>query len=144
MRLPRPPAFAAVNSDRPRNDKPRFLEGKLRLAGLTDRIFVHHTPCHLIALGGNLASIEVLKQLAGIDVKELSGCCCGIAGTFGMQKKNYDLSIQIGRKLAEKIESSGADVVLTECSTCKMQIEQMAGKRVEHPIKVLAEAFGLL
>ena len=114
------------------------------LAGLTDRIFVHHTPCHLIALGGNLASIEVLKQLAGIDVKELSGCCCGIAGTFGMQKKNYDLSIQIGRKLAEKIESSGADVVLTECSTCKMQIEQMAGKRVEHPIKVLAEAFGLL
>ena len=114
------------------------------LAGLTDRIFVHHTPCHLIALGGNLASIEVLKQLAGIDVKELDGGCCGIAGTFGMQKKNYDLSIQIGRKLAEKIESSGADVVLTECSTCKMQIEQMAGKRVEHPIKVLAEAFGLL
>jgi len=144
MRLPRPPAFAAVNSDRPRNDKPRFLEGKLRLAGLTDRIFVHHTLCHLIALGGNLASIEVLKQLAGIDAKELDGGCCGIAGTFGMQKKNYELSMQIGRKLSEKIEKSGADIILTECSTCKMQIEQLAGKKVVHPIRILTQVFELI
>jgi Fe-S oxidoreductase len=106
--------------------------------------FVHHTPCHLLALGQKIASIEVLKLLAGIDVKELDGGCCGIAGTFGMQEKNYDLSMQIGRKLAEKIEESGADTILTECSTCKMQIEQLTGKKVEHPIKVLAEAFGLL
>jgi FAD/FMN-containing dehydrogenase/Fe-S oxidoreductase len=125
------------------------------LAGLTDRIFVHHTPCHLLVLGREPASIEVLKQLAGIDVKELDGGCCGIAGTFGMQKKNYDLSMQIGKKLAEKIEKTGADVILTECSTCKMQIEQLTGRKpafgevshfggVEHPIKVLAKAYGLI
>jgi glycerol-3-phosphate dehydrogenase subunit C len=52
--------------------------------------------------------------------------------------------MRIGKNLAEKIESSGADTVLTECSTCKMQIEQMTGKKVIHPIKVLARAFGLL
>jgi anaerobic glycerol-3-phosphate dehydrogenase C subunit len=115
-----------------------------QVRGLNNRIYAHHTPCHLIALGNKPASIEVLKQLAGIDVKELDGGCCGIAGTFGMQKKNYDLSMQIGRKLADKIEKSGADIILTECSTCKMQIEQIAGKKVEHPIKILAEAFGLL
>jgi anaerobic glycerol-3-phosphate dehydrogenase C subunit len=106
--------------------------------------FAHHTPCHLLAMGAKPASIEVLKQLAGIDIKELEGGCCGIAGTFGMQRKNYDLSMQIGKKLAEKIEKSGADIILTECSTCKMQIEQLTGKKVEHPIKVLADAFGLL
>ncbi len=106
--------------------------------------FVHHTPCHLIALGEKAASIEILKQLAGIEVKELDGGCCGIAGTFGMQKKNYDLSMRIGEKLAEKIEETGADTILTECSTCKMQIEQLTGKRVKHPIKVLAEAYGLI
>lgn len=119
--------------------------GKLKkiTAKIAEKL-VHHTPCHLLALKNKSASIEVLKQLAGIDVKELDGGCCGIAGTFGMQKKNYDLSMQIGKKLAGKIEKSGADVVLTECSTCKMQIEQMTGKKVEHPIKVLAEAFGLL
>jgi glycerol-3-phosphate dehydrogenase subunit C len=114
------------------------------LAGLTDRIFVHHTPCHLIALGGNLASIEVLKQLAGIDVKELEAGCCGIAGTLGMQEKNYELSMQIGKKLADKIKETGADIVLTECSTCKMQIEQLTGKKVEHPVKILAKVYGLI
>jgi Fe-S oxidoreductase len=116
---------------------------KLGAYGLTDK-YVHHTPCHLLSLGVKPASIEVLKRLAGIEVRELDGGCCGIAGTFGMQKKNYDLSIQIGRKLAEKIEKSGAGIILTECSTCKMQIEQLTGKEVRHPIKVLAEAFGLL
>jgi anaerobic glycerol-3-phosphate dehydrogenase C subunit len=119
--------------------------GKLKktTAKIAERL-VHHTPCHLLALGRKNASIEVLKQLAGIDTTELDGGCCGIAGTFGMQKKNYDLSMQIGGKLAEKIEKSGADIVLTECSTCKMQIEQLTGKKVEHPIKILAEAFGLI
>ncbi len=123
--------------------------------GLNDRIFVHHTPCHLLALENKPASIEVIKQLTGIEIKELDGGCCGIAGTFGMQKKNYDLSMQIGRKLTEKIEESGADIILTECSTCKMQIEHITGKKpafgevshfcgVEHPIKILAKAFGLL
>jgi anaerobic glycerol-3-phosphate dehydrogenase C subunit len=106
--------------------------------------FVHHTPCHFIAMENKAASIDIIKHLAGIDVKELDGGCCGIAGTFGMQAKNYDLSMQIGRKLATKIEKSGADVVLTECSTCKMQIEHATRKKVEHPIKVLADVFGLL
>ena len=105
---------------------------------------IHHTPCHLLALGAKPASIEVLKQLAGIGAKELDGGCCGIAGTFGMQRKNYDLSMQIGKQLAEKIEKSGADTILTECSTCKMQIEQLTSKEVKHPIRVLADAFGLL
>ncbi len=119
--------------------------GKLKktAAEITERL-VHHTPCHLLALGKKNASIEVLKQLAEIDVKELNGGCCGIAGTFGMQEKNYDLSMQIGKKLADEIEKSGADIVLTECSTCKMQIEQLTHKKVEHPIKVLAEAYGLI
>ena len=116
---------------------------KKTTAKITEKL-VHHTPCHLLALGAKPASIEVLKQLTDTDVKELDGGCCGIAGTFGMQKKNYDLSMQIGKQLAEKIEKSNADVILTECSTCKMQIEQLTGKKVEHPIKVLADAFGLL
>jgi anaerobic glycerol-3-phosphate dehydrogenase C subunit len=112
--------------------------------GLAMTKYVHHTPCHLIALERKPASIDILKQLAGIEVKELDGGCCGMAGTFGMQKKNYELSTQIGRKLAELIEQSNADTVLTECSTCKMQIEHLTGKKTEHPIMVLVKAYGLI
>ncbi len=112
--------------------------------GLAMTKYVHHTPCHLIALERKPASIDILKQLAGIEVKELDGGCCGMAGTFGMQKKNYELSTQIGRKPAELIEQSNADTVLTECSTCKMQIEHLTGKKTEHPIMVLVKAYGLI
>ncbi|MHB0945704.1 MAG: anaerobic glycerol-3-phosphate dehydrogenase subunit C [Sedimentisphaerales bacterium] len=105
----------------------------------TNKKFVHHTPCHLLALQKKPASVEVLKKLCGIEIEELNASCCGIAGTFGMQKKNYDMSMKIGGQLAEKIEKSNADVILTECSTCKMQIEHLTGKKVEHPIKILTE-----
>jgi anaerobic glycerol-3-phosphate dehydrogenase C subunit len=121
--------------------------GKIAAAaggGLAITKYVHHTPCHLIALEREPASIDVLKQLAGIEVKELNGGCCGMAGTFGMQKKNYELSTQIGRKLAELIDKSDADTILTECSTCKMQIEHLTNKKTEHPIKMLAKAYGLI
>jgi anaerobic glycerol-3-phosphate dehydrogenase C subunit len=114
-----------------------------QVRGLTDR-YVHHTACHLFALERKPASIEVLKELAGIEAGELDGGCCGIAGTFGMQKKNYELSMKIGRRLAEKIKESNADVILTECSTCKMQIEHTTGRKVEHPIKILAKVCGLI
>ncbi|MGD0785568.1 MAG: anaerobic glycerol-3-phosphate dehydrogenase subunit C [Sedimentisphaerales bacterium] len=115
-----------------------------QVRGLNHKRFIHHTPCHLIALERKPASIDILKQLAGIDVEELNGGCCGMAGTFGMQKKNYELSTQIGRKLAELIEKSDADTILTECSTCKMQIEHLTGKKTLHPIKILAKAYGLI
>jgi Fe-S oxidoreductase len=110
----------------------------------TNKKFVHHTPCHLLALQKKPASLEILKKLCGIEIEELNAGCCGIAGTFGMQKKNYDMSMKIGRQLAEKIENSNADVILTECSTCKMQIEHLTGKKVEHPIKTLAKAYSLI
>lgn len=106
--------------------------------------YVHHTPCHLAAMEQKPATLEVMEKLTGIKVKELNGGCCGIAGTFGMQAKNYDLSMQIGSKLAEKIKESGAQTVLTECSTCKMQIEHLTGKETIHPIKLLAKGLGLL
>jgi anaerobic glycerol-3-phosphate dehydrogenase C subunit len=114
-----------------------------RVRGLNG-MYVHHTPCHLIALERKPATIEVMEKLTGIKVKELNSGCCGIAGTFGMQAKNYELSMQIGQKLADKIKESGGDTVLTECSTCKMQIEHLTGKQTEHPIKILAKAFDLL
>ncbi|MFA6426000.1 MAG: anaerobic glycerol-3-phosphate dehydrogenase subunit C [Phycisphaerae bacterium] len=111
-------------------------------SGLAMTSYVHHTPCHLLVLEKKPASVEVLKQLCGIEVEELNAGCCGIAGTFGMQKKNYDMSIKIGKGLAEKIRLSNADVILTECSTCKMQIEHLTGKKVEHPIKLLWDVYG--
>lgn len=102
--------------------------------------FVYHTPCHLFAMGTYGASIEILKKVCGLDVADLKAGCCGLAGTFGMQKKNYELSEKIAKSLKDALDKTPAQCVLTECAACAMQIEHISGKRSLHPIKLLAEA----
>lgn len=111
--------------------------------------YVYHTPCHLFAMGTYGASIEILQKLCGINVTDLKAGCCGLAGTFGMQKKNYELSEQIAQSLKEALDKSPSQCVLTECAACAMQIEHISGsakltaggKRAIHPIKILAECY---
>jgi Fe-S oxidoreductase len=103
--------------------------------------FVYHLPCHLCAVGLEGACIKLLQEHCGVKVVDLKAGCCGIAGTFGMQKKNYDLSSKISESLKEALESSPIKNVLTECAACKMQIEHISNCTVRHPIKVLAELY---
>ncbi len=114
-----------------------------REAPRNDRVleFVYHLPCHLSAVGDKQASIKLLRELCGIDVVELQAGCCGLAGTFGMQKKNYELSSQIAARLKEALEKSPVKNVLTECAACKMQIEHISDCVVKHPIKILAQCY---
>jgi FAD/FMN-containing dehydrogenase/Fe-S oxidoreductase len=105
---------------------------------ITDH-YVYHTPCHLNALGDGTASIKLLKELCGVKVTDLKAGCCGLAGTFGMQKKNYDLSSQISAGLKAALEKSPNKNVLTECAACKMQIEHISDCMVRHPIKIMAD-----
>jgi anaerobic glycerol-3-phosphate dehydrogenase C subunit len=103
--------------------------------------FLYHLPCHLSAVGDKRASIELLEKLCGVKVIDLNAGCCGLAGTFGMQKKNYELSSQIAANLKEALAKSPTKNVLTECSACKMQIENISDCAVRHPIEVLAESY---
>jgi FAD/FMN-containing dehydrogenase/Fe-S oxidoreductase len=107
---------------------------------ITDE-YVYHMPCHLYALGGGTASVKLLQGLCGVKVTELKAGCCGLAGTFGMQKKNYNLSSQIAASLKAALEKSPVQNVLTECAACKMQIEHLNQCSVVHPIKVIAKAY---
>jgi Fe-S oxidoreductase len=105
------------------------------------RTYVYHCPCHLYALGAGRASIELLEGLGSVTIADLDAGCCGLAGTFGMQTKNYELSSKIAAKLQEALAEHPACFVLTECSACKMQIEHLTGATVIHPVKILAEAY---
>ena len=100
----------------------------------------YHAPCHLKALGLAGVSGELLER-CGIQIADINGGCCGLAGTAGMQKKHHNLSEAIGSLLFEKIAELEPDIILTECAACKMQIEHLTGKPVIHPIKLLAQAF---
>lgn len=102
---------------------------------------VFHTPCHLKAqeIGGLQECLVGL--IPGIEIKKIADSCCGMAGTFGLKKKNYDLSLAIGDKLFREIKEAAADYVITGCGACKSQIAQAASAKVLHPIELLAEYY---
>jgi anaerobic glycerol-3-phosphate dehydrogenase C subunit len=101
----------------------------------------YHNPCHLRALGISKEVVELLKLIPGLEVQAFGDRCCGLAGTFGMKKQNYDLSMEIGKPLFEEIRKSGVDRVVTGCGSCAMQIAQGTGLKVTHPLTLLAEAY---
>jgi len=101
----------------------------------------YHNPCHLRALGVLREPVEILKLIPGLKIKVFQDKCCGLAGTFGLKKKYFDLSLEIGRPLLEEICQSGVDVVATSCPACAMQIFQGTGIKTIHPIILLKEAY---
>lgn len=116
-------------------------EVKLRFREDAPKIRVaYHTPCHMEKLGWSYYSIELLKMIPSVELTVLDSQCCGIAGTYGFKKENYETSQAIGESLFRKIEASGCDLVATDCETCKWQIEMSTSKRVEHPLSILASA----
>jgi anaerobic glycerol-3-phosphate dehydrogenase C subunit len=119
-----------------------FKQNKLKPVknAVTDS-FVYHQPCHLYALGEGRAGVELLRRLCSANITELDAGCCGIAGTFGFSRKNYELSSQISARLKDALEKSPIKTVLTECAACKMQIEHISGAAVVHPIKILSAAY---
>jgi len=119
-----------------------FTQNKLKAPtkSITDE-FVYHLPCHLCAVGNETASIRILNELCDVKVVDLKAGCCGLAGTFGMQKKNYELSSQISASLKKALEESPTKNVLTECAACKIQIEHLSDCLVSHPIKIVAKVY---
>ena len=108
----------------------KFIDKKVRVA--------YHTPCHMEKLGWSYYSIELLKLIPGIDLTVLDSQCCGIAGTYGFKKENYKTSQDIGSSLFKQIEEGNYDYVITDCETCKWQVEMSTTTKCEHPITLIA------
>jgi glycerol-3-phosphate dehydrogenase subunit C len=100
----------------------------------------YHSPCHLERMGGVMNTIEVLKKIPGLDLTILHSECCGIAGTYGFKKEYYKVAQKVGSELFKRIERAAPQIVITDCETCKWQIEMSTPYRVEHPVTVLARA----
>ncbi|MGQ7805906.1 anaerobic glycerol-3-phosphate dehydrogenase subunit GlpC [Hafnia alvei] len=102
----------------------------------------YHTPCHMEKMGWTPYTLALLQMIPGVELTVLDSQCCGIAGTYGFKKENYETSQGIGAGLFRQIEESGVDLVVTDCETCKWQIEMSTSKKCEHPISLLARALG--
>ena len=100
----------------------------------------YHVPCHMEKLGWGVFTEKLLRMIPGVEFTLLESACCGIAGTYGFKKENYESSQAIGAALFEQIKNVNPDVVACDCETCKWQIEMSTGYTVMNPISILAEA----
>jgi FAD/FMN-containing dehydrogenase/Fe-S oxidoreductase len=104
----------------------------------------HHVPCHLKALGGPPRGPELLALVPGLRVHTIDLSCSGMAGTFGLAAETHALSLEAGRPMLEELGRPRVIFGSTECSTCRLQMEDGGGKRTLHPVQYLALAYGLL
>ncbi|MDE7407645.1 MAG: anaerobic glycerol-3-phosphate dehydrogenase subunit C, partial [Muribaculaceae bacterium] len=107
--------------------------GKIKLAFRPDFKMkaVYHTPCHMAKLGWGIYTVSMLRMIPGVELEVLPEQCCGMSGTYGFKKENYEYSQAIGESLFASIKATGVQNVVTDCETCKWQIEMsMPGVKV--------------
>lgn len=100
----------------------------------------YHAPCHLERMGASIYTVDLLKRIPGLDAHFMHSECCGISGTYGFKTENYEISQTIGEELFKRIRKIDPDYVVTDCETCKWQIEMSTQYKVLHPLTVLAMA----
>lgn len=101
---------------------------------------VYHAPCHLERMGGVIYTIGVLKMIPGLRLTVLHSECCGISGTYGFKKECSQICEDVGADLFSRLESLNPDIVVSDCETCKWQIEMNTKYKVAHPVELLAMA----
>jgi len=97
-------------------------------------------PCHLKIQPDSSCSVKMLSKIDGIQIEDLKSHCCGMAGAWGFSSDNYDLSCKIGSDMIHKLNISDSVMGITDCPTCRLQMEQFSRKEIRHPIEILSES----
>lgn len=112
---------------------------KLPLKSMPLRV-AYHTACHVEKAGYTPYTLEVLKQIPNLEIVMLPSQCCGIAGTYGFKAENYETAQAIGKTLFDNLNEGNFDFAVSECETCKWQIDMSSNVTCLHPITLLAMA----
>jgi FAD/FMN-containing dehydrogenase/Fe-S oxidoreductase len=104
----------------------------------------HHVPCHLKALGRPPAGPALLALIPGLRAFTIDLSCSGMAGTYGLKADNHATSLAAGRPMLQALRQPGVSFGSTECSACRMQMQDGGRKRTLHPVQYLALSYGLM
>ena len=104
------------------------------------RPVIFHGHCHQKVFSDPEAGLRLLRA-AGFDADIANASCCGMAGSFGYEKENRDLSRQAWeRDLLPAIEGQpGAELVVMGIS-CRQQADHFTSQRPRHLAEMLRDA----
>ncbi|MDX1521080.1 MAG: glycolate oxidase subunit GlcF [Anaerolineae bacterium] len=105
----------------------------------------YHDACHLAHAQGITAPprrlLASIPNLTLLEVPE-GDICCGSAGTYNLEQP--ELARQLGRRKAQHLLSTGAEVVVTGNIGCMTQIQTHLAQPlpVYHTMELLDQAYG--
>lgn len=126
-----------------------FIQKEIELGNITSNQFTKesksikfHGHCYQKALANQKSSFDILNLPENYKVTIILSGCCGMAGSFGYEKDNYELSMQIGEQtLFPAIRKASNDTIIAANGTsCRHQIKDGTGRIAKHPISILKEA----
>ncbi|MBX7158564.1 MAG: FAD-binding oxidoreductase [Verrucomicrobiae bacterium] len=97
--------------------------------------------CHHHALTKLTDEEKILKRL-GLDFTLLDSGCCGMAGSFGFEKKHFEISQACGeRVLLPTVRQADPDfLIIANGFSCREQIQQLAHRQAYHLAEVIQMA----
>ncbi|MCX7983182.1 MAG: anaerobic glycerol-3-phosphate dehydrogenase subunit C [Syntrophales bacterium] len=110
------------------------------LLGEVDLKVTYHIPCHLKALGIGYPFREILASIPGLDLSIQDEYCCGLAGSYGFKRENEETARLIGEKAARRIEETQANVIVSDCGACRMQLSHLTGCEAVDPADILEKS----
>jgi iron-sulfur cluster protein len=104
----------------------------------------YHSPCHLCRGMGVVQEPRDLLATAGLEYLPArdEDTCCGMGGTFSTEFP--ELSAELLKKKLDAVEETGADLLVTDCPGCVLQLrggmDKRGGKvKVKHIAEAVAE-----
>jgi Fe-S oxidoreductase len=106
-----------------------------------DRNAVVHFHCNHHAVLEPEAEKKVLSGM-GLDFEVLDSGCCGMAGSFGFEKRHYDVSLKCGeRVLLPAVRDAARDaLIVADGFSCREQIAQTTERQALHLAQVMQMA----
>ena len=101
-----------------------------------------HGHCQQKALIGTKFMERMLSLPKNYSVDVIPSGCCGMAGSYGYERKHYDMSKKIAHSvLIPAIEKADYDTIIAAPGTsCREQISHFSKRKALHPIEVLYNA----
>ena len=109
-----------------------------------------HLACHARAQNMGPKSAEMMRLIpeTKVDVVER---CSGHGGTFGVMKGTFGLAMKVGKPAARNVAKTGNKYVTSDCPLAGKHLaqeietlEEAAVPKVQHPIEIMARAWGLI
>ena len=107
----------------------------------TKRKVAYHSPCHLCR---GLGVTKEPRELIGTTGMEYAPAkdedvCCGFGGSFSVEFP--EISGELLKRKLDNVDATGADLLVTDCPGCVLQLkgglDQRGGRKIE--VKHIAE-----